>query len=520
MANYKSAYITKQPNSVNPSDWIAQQEQTNLYFNELKRKREQEEADKRQKQFEGDFDGEWDWSSSGDGTIDGFLAQMGMQAIEQLSKAKEDGEKALNTYGVNSKEYIQAKQRYDNLMSLPSQLKLSTSDIKATLAERQKMLESGNYLQSPSDTEKLDKFASQPLKFKFLPNGTALVNSGDITSGIADFGSSFKLGGLYEKIDENDIIQDIATKFKDKVIEDRKGYTTTKITNSWDNYKDPNTGKMVGGIKNALTKQYEDLVTDDYAKTALANRGVFDYDDWSDEQKDEAKATLINDMVEKSRPYIKEMIEEDFDTSARNQDIRTANQKNNNNETNGISFVESKQYGNDKSATANIYAFNKPYTIKSTNKSDKPKTLHQIRYDEQNGNIALIGREYGGKDYQKSLKDYQKALDEKNKAYEAFLNTEEGTEEYKKASVEYDKKSNAVDIAKKKTESSYNPDEWNDVTISNKSEVTSILSDILGVNSYKEIQERLKRSNNDNDNAAQDNATNDLPELDELPDLP
>lgn len=138
---------------------------------------------------------------------------------------------------------------------------------------------------------------------------------------------------------------------------------------------------------------------------------------------------------------------------------------------NGISYVESKQYGNTSQATAHRFAFNTPYVVKGTNKSDSPKTLTEIRYDQQNGNVVLIGTQYAGKTTTKDGKsdglnpgDYP--------SFDAYMLA----------------KSQSGDSSN----STVSKDNWEEVTITDKAEVTSILSKVMGVNSYDEIVQQLK----------------------------
>lgn len=489
MGNYKSAYLTKQPNAVDPSEWIARQEEIGLYHSQLRREREQQKQAQKQKQFEGDFSGEYDLSSSGNGTIDSMLMQIGLQSLAELSEAKEAGERAMQTEGPNSKAYIEAKQRYDNIMNRPDLLKLATNDINQNLAKRQEQLATGNFIQDPDDLKSLDGFIKNPIKWKNMPDGTMLINSGDTTSTLKDFTNALKLNPLIAKVDENAIIQDVATKFKDKIIEDRKGYTTTKRTNTWESYRDPETKEMVGGVKAALTKQYENVVTDDFAKSVLASRGQFGYDSMDDAVKDQLKANIITDMVENSRPYIKEAIEKDFDTSARNQDERTANS----NTTKGIttkdgkgkiSFVEDIAAPNGKTVIKR-WAFDDTdnsggYRVSGANKSNQAMTLNEIRINTQTGEINLLGRAYKG-----AVKNNTKDSDNK-----------------------YSKEVTTNDTPEKS-------DQWEDISITNKTEITGILGPIMGLNSYDKIVAQLKGETS----KAQD-TSDDLPELDELPDLP
>lgn len=506
MANYKNAYITKQASPVDPSEWIDRQEDFNLHHQELQRAKEQQELDRKNKKFEGDFDGEYDMSSSGNGSIDGMLTQIGLQSLSELKDAKEEGEKAINMYGPNSKEYIQAKQRYDNIMKRPSLLKLATNDINTSLNERQKMLGTGNFLQDPTDLKKLDSFSNSPIKWKYNKDGTVLINSGETTSSLKDFSSSLKLGNLIPKIDENSTVQATTKAFKDKVIENREGYVTKKITNPWENYKDSD-GNNVMGIKTMLTRQYESIVDDEYAKSVLASRGQFGYDDMSNETKEELKANIINDMVEKSRPYVKEMIEEDFNNSKYSTDSRaaTAKSKSKTNTSNGISFVESRN-------NEDVYAIDAKNT--NTNKSARPESYKEVVYDRANNTLKIKRERFVGDKNVGAFKDYEQAIEDQNNAYDLWIDNKD---ESKSNQLYADYESKVQNAKVKKEALSKNTSDWEEDYITDKTQITNVLSKELGLKNYADILGYFK---GDEEEKTNDSTTSELPDINELPDLP
>lgn len=142
--------------------------------------------------------------------------------------------------------------------------------------------------------------------------------------------------------------------------------------------------------------------------------------------------------------------------------------------SNGISFIETKQYGKGDKAAVNRYAFKSPYTIKGTSKTSRPTTLSEIRYDKENGSVVLIGKEYRGSE---TVKESDGTA--KTGAPVSFQTSAQ-------------KSSSPQSTSSKKTSKSTKKDDWESVTITDKAEVTSILSEVMGVNSYDEIVQQLR----------------------------
>lgn len=181
-----------------------------------------------------------------------------------------------------------------------------------------------------------------------------------------------------------------------------------------------------------------------------------DYSEFTPDQSQDLVDAFVSD-VKLSKNLGKG---EDFDWSNWRQNKQDDKEK----EKEGISFVETFQYGNDEMAAVNRYSFNTPLEIKGTNKSNRPKTLTEIRYDKQNGNVVLMGMEYVGKETTK----VNEGASTGDSGY-SFLSGGSST-----------------------GYTTETKDDWKPVTITDKAEVTAILAPKLGVKTYDEIRNKLQ----------------------------
>lgn len=325
MANYKNAYLTKQPNSVNPSEWINKQEQIGLQYDAIKNQKKQQELarqDKLRKEFNNDFEGEFDLSSFNNESVNRVFEPMARQSIVDLKEAKDQGEKALNQYGINSKEYRTARDKYDNILKRPKMFRLAFEQTASKLNGFNDLVSSGKAHQIPENIEKLQKLTSEPIKYRQDTNGKYILMQGDNAYTMDEFADKLDLGRVVPVIDENSVIEGITSAIGKKEYDQRVGYETTTVTNPWDNTKD---GKL--GIKSFLTKGYENALTDEVMESVLAGRGEFGYNEMSDSTKEELKANVINEWLEVGRGQIEEKLGVDFDSSRYNQDARLANDR-------------------------------------------------------------------------------------------------------------------------------------------------------------------------------------------------
>lgn len=317
MANSSNAYITKEANTVNPSDWINKQQQVSQYYDELARQQEKEELarkDKLRSEYNKDFDGEFDLSSMGNDVVNKIYTPLANQSLVDLKEAKDEGEKALNTYGINSKEYRNAKTKYDNIMQRPKLFKLLYEGASSKLNNYSKQVQEGKIYQSPENIKKLQEITKTPIKFRKNELGEMVVQQGENTYRLDEFADKLDLGKPIYKVDENSIISEITKSIGDKEFDKISGYTTTTSTNPWEDYKDPN-GQKLPGIKSILTNGFESALTDDVMESVLAGKGQFGYSEMSPETKEELKAKTIENWLEVGRGQMEEKFKTSFNSS-------------------------------------------------------------------------------------------------------------------------------------------------------------------------------------------------------------
>lgn len=219
-----------------------------------------------------------------------------------------------------------------------------------------------------------------------------------------------------------------------------------EITTRWRGLRNQYVKALDGDINLRLGAEYDDL-------TPQGKSFVIDYlgeELPKNQQEWEAQKLKLKEPIIASVPTLYSKTEDEPKSDSKSDsDV-------------GISFVESNQYGNTPEATVNRYAFNSPYVMKGTSKSEKPKTFYEIRYDKQNGNVAVMGREYNGK-----LSTKETIVENEDGGFAIFDN-------------------------QNKTYTTVSEDDWKDVSITDKAEVTAILSKPLGVDSYAKIVEKLK----------------------------
>lgn len=364
----------------------------------------------------------------------------------------------------SQQDKIKAKLKYDNILNLPENLKTMTNSVMAEYQDYQKGVASGTLFRDEKFEKKFEngfQGVSISLDDNGLPvsifKGTGQDLDGD---GIIDVETMGSLNDVYDRpqfqknFSYDAMVKQHSEKLKSAVNQTDNGITSVKTTGVEPNLLDDTVTRF--------------LYNNDGTPTApmLAFLRQRNMDPNNPEDLKQVENDYKNDV------YLR---------TSRGKEVNVdggtalANRKYNDENVKGISFVESKQYGNGKDAVAQRYAFNTPYVVKGTNKSDRPKTLTEIRYDQQNGNIVLMGTEYAGKTTTKETGDSSSINPEDFPSYDAFMLAQA---------------SSGQDSSKTSTVSE---DDWKPVEITNKAEVTSILSNVMGVGSYDEITNQLKR---------------------------
>ena len=313
MANYKSAYLTKQPNPIDPSDWINKQQEISQYYDGLKRQKEAEEQakkDKLLKQFDTDFSGEFDLSSMGNQNVNEVFSPLAHQSLPELKQAHDQGRKALEMNGINSKEYLNAVDRYNNILKRPALFRLTYSEIAKKLNSQAETLATGDYVQDPDSIKALNDFTSQPLKYWSDPSGNIIVQQGDKVSEMGEFAKNMKLPEPIKKFNTDTYMTGIVKGIGEHKIAEKNGYTTTTTTNSWDDFKEG--GQKRDGIRTMLERHFEKELDDDTMNRILATNGEFGYNEMTIETKDKLKAKKVNEFLEEAKLRLKQEKDIDF----------------------------------------------------------------------------------------------------------------------------------------------------------------------------------------------------------------
>lgn len=520
MANSSNAFITKQANSVNPSDWINKQEQIGLQYDAIQRQKEKDELarqDKLRGEFNENFEGEFDLSSMGNDAVNKVFTPMAMQSLQDLKLAKDEGEKALNAHGINSKEYRSAKSKYDNILKRPKLFKLAFEQTSKKLNERNALVSSGAAIQSPDSIQKLQDIITQPIKYKQDAEGRYILMQGENAYTMDEFADKLEIGRVIPRVDEGSIIEGITSSIGDKEFSQRMGYETITRTNPWNDYKDPKTGEKGLGIKSILTKGYETALTDDVMESVLAGRGQFGYDEMPAKIKDELKAKILSEWLDVGRGQVEEKLGVKFDSSRYNNDSDNALKKNKTESTPLIGVAEptketySEYIDNIDENNVNSVSISGAKSIPTATTEDG-ETLtdivpHNFTRDKQ-GRLIVAASYVNSKStklqknkMEQELKswDEQKEYNEKVKEYEKSKNTA-ALEDLKEA-----RKQKKIDL--EETTKTLGVQKVSKAIIVPKDQ-EALFSSAAGV-SLEGLNAQIKKK-----------STSELPSLDDLPDLP
>jgi hypothetical protein len=477
MGNSSNAYITKQPNAQNPSDWINQQEQTGLQYDAIKRQKEKDAQDRQDKDREG-FDSDKafdiDMSTTGDARIDQMLAPIYTGALVKNREATIEMEKAFETYGYNSKEYREANKAQDNINYLPKLIKGIITPFSSLSKEETTLLASGGYAKDPSKIAKWQEFTKNGLSGSFSKDGNLILKLGDEVFSAEQFNEKTKdLFGVTKLVDMGDVMKKTTGMFKDQIQQSVSGLTTTKITNSWEDTVDEN-GEKINGLESNLRSHYTNLVTDEVANGMYANMGVWDYNKEGTDQ-DKRKSQLIEKLVNDSKPLVtqsKEVTKKQYSGGKNTPGVKSTN--------GGLSFV--KTTGNN-----DVYSIDAKNI--NTNKSARPESYKEVVYDRANNSLSIKREKFIGDKNAVLFKDYEQSVESQNNAYDAWIANKD---EAKSNNLYADYESKVQNAKVKKEALSKNSSDWEEDTITDETTITRILSKELGLDSYPKILSYFK----------------------------
>lgn len=403
-----------------------------------------------------------DLFDTGSDSLNGTLAETIKIAQQEYPKIFEVLDNP-DRYSLKEQTEAQLKLNYLNEGGLVSDLKIMTSSVMQEAQEYEKAL-AGNQIFRNEDFEKKFENGYKGVTISLDDNlrpVTLFKDTGEDLNGdgILDVETMESLNDVYArpKFQRNVSWDGALTQHADKLVsavnQTDNGVTSVKTTGVEQNLFDSSVQRFL----------YNDDGTPTEAMLAFARQRNLDPKVKSN--LDKLESDYKNDLL--LRTERGKITNVDGGTAL-------ANRKYNDEQgATGISYVESKQYGNTGKATAHRFAFNTPYVVKGTNNSETPKTLTEIRYDQQNGNIVIIGTQYVGKT---TTKDSGKSGELNPSDYPSF-------DAYMLAKSQSGSSSNTTSVTK---------DDWEEVIIKDKTKVTAILSKVMGVNSYDAIVQQLR----------------------------
>ena len=376
MGNYKNAYITKQPNAVDPSEWINKQEEIGNYYNELKAQKEKDKVTRDDATIKSDLDLKWDYESSGNATFDEFLAGAGDQMIPKFAQARQEAKEALIKYGQNSPEYNTARSKYTNIANIIPQFKMMYADTERGLEENKTLMATNNYVQHPDNIKSLNEFENGDYQFRINENGMARVKKGGVSLNEKDF-QGLNLKKPIEKLYAKDIAEKLSEVWGKETIETRDGYIDYTKINNINDTKDPKTGEKVKGLRSSLTDYYELIVSEEdverYFATEKNEFFEFDGKKISDNEAKNKKVEFIKNLVESTIPLIEKKTGQKFDSARYRVDSKNTKPTD---KTTGITQALSK---NKVRPTASVYGAKLSKKINSKNRwSVQPSKSVQI----------------------------------------------------------------------------------------------------------------------------------------------
>ena len=506
MGNYKNAYLNKQPNAVDPSEWINKQEEIGLYHDQLRQKREQGEADRKNKQDKETFNKTYTIGGTGNATFDEISTMIGFEALPKILEAKNEATQARDQYGMNSEQHNNAVNKYNNLHKTTEILKNSNAVTIEEMNGHKTLLDTNEYVDHPDNTKALDNFASDSFGYSFNDQGLLNMKKGGVRVEGEKY-SGLNLKQPFKKLYAKDIAEGLSKIWGKQELQTRKGYIDFTDINSIEDSVDPKTGKKTKGLRSNLLDYFESNITDEEAERFYATeKNEFRESDGkkvSDDVWEKKKVDFINHLVESTIPLIDKEKGQKFDTSARNQDIRTANSKsdNDNPSTSGISFVET--VGDEDK-----YAIDSKNT--NTNKSARPESYKEVVYNRKTNTLSIKREKYVGDTTSLAFEKYEQAVKDQNDAQDRYNKAKEGSPEKQELGSSYYSK--IEDVKVRKEALSKNTSDWVEDSITDKTKITTILSKELGLKNYPDILNHFKGEDKD--------TTSELPDINELPDLP
>ena len=326
--NYTNAYLTKQPSPVDPSAWINQQEQMNLYYDQLANKKKAEQQarkDKERELFNKDLQ-EFDLSSMGNDIVNGIFLPLANESIKELNDTESEMEKALNDKGYNSPEYSALKRKYDNILMRPKKFRLAMEGAATSLNDYKDLVAKGEILQTPENLQKLDRFSGK-VKVTKDGDGNYLFGFGkdenadgiDDIYRLEDIAKGLDLGKLVAKVDEDEILKGITSSFKKKEYEQRIGFDINTVTNPWEDYSAGGNDYM--GVKKLLSNGIDNKLKNEDAVESIAYGRGIDYrklpeksENPQDLTKEAFREMLKEDWMKEGRGQIEEGWQTKFDS--------------------------------------------------------------------------------------------------------------------------------------------------------------------------------------------------------------
>lgn len=458
MANSSNVYATAQPLQGNISNWLLSQEEMGMRQQAEKRRQEELDYIKQQKQQEKED-------------------KLRERLLGKIPKNYDTGSSSLNEFqagiikeGANrlGEIYLRLKDpnlseaektrleiEAQNIGNLPENLKLSTDNFTKLIGDYKTGVEGGSMWQNP-DFEK-----------KVL-NGFENYVGGLDENGLPIVGFVDKDGdGKMDVMGYENLSQGIGVwEFQPKLDYDKMIKTTADTLGTVEE------GKPLPGYQNRVTKGIPLTVAQDRAKALIqdANGNLTNF----------AKSTFRQYGIDYNNPSptdianLEKQVTQDIIMSKDSSDVtkknysaavsaqREARLSKDEKDANPIAFVE-------KTPSSTTFAIKEPVVFQSKNKNNQPGTATNISMDK-NGNISVTASILKGK---KSVKSY-------------------------------DGDDNEITTSE---------DVYEEKILKTKEEVMPIIAELLGVDSYGQAQQVLKQQSD------QYKTTDDLPNLDELPDF-
>jgi hypothetical protein len=435
MANYKNAFITKQPNTVNPSNWINQQEQTNLYYKQLADQKNEREEKKQKEDSQAYRDDYLELNFADTGND--FFNQVGAGVARMAVKKADDLYRKMSEVPYGSKEYNELWMAYQKANKADEDFAKAFQSSANKLNQLATDVKNENIFLTPDNLKKLEAFQSGAIRVFNNDKGKFFVEIGadldgdgendlysfdDLQNGALDFGA------YIPNVNRDEYLKTAVGNLGTKEYQQLKGYNIDTVKNSWDDIMV--NGKKMPGIKTLLQEQFSELPEDVVASFAW-QFDQLEYLKLNDQEKLKYKIKLQEELTENSRQYLPESVKRAFDNARRTQDIRN---KPNPPQIKGLQYVDQKTiWSADKKqevpSGVHQFAFNDPYVINEKNDPALSRTINgfEIRDEEITLTGEYVEKQTEGNDDETKVtrdikKEYRLSSDNQNNKIE-ILNT-------------------------------------------------------------------------------------------------